>query len=109
MNLEEKCYWDETVEFINNLSIDESFKPIELKRYVYGNEDIKSTVGSYINFLEQVKYIERISKGNYIRVKFIPETLTTTKVYNFLYNNPLKNRIDKLEQIKNKLKNKFDN
>jgi len=103
MDLIEKCYWNETVEFINNLSQDEFFRPIELKKHVYGDEDIKSTVGSYINFLEQVKYISRISKGKYIRVKLIPETLTTTKVYNFLYNNPLKSRMDKLEQIKNKL------
>jgi len=103
MNLEEKCYWNKTVEFINELKKDEHFKPIELKRYVYGEEDIKSTVGSYINFLEQVKYIERISKGKYIRKKVIPETLTTTKVYNYLYNNPLKERMDKLEQIKNNL------
>jgi hypothetical protein len=103
MNLDEKCYWNKTVEFINNLSKDEYFKPIELKRYVYGDDDIKSTVGSYINFLEQTKYIERISKGKYIRKKIIPDTLTTTKVYNFLYNNPLKERMDKLEQIKNNL------
>jgi hypothetical protein len=103
MNLDEKCYWNKTVEFINNLSKDEYFKPIELKRHVYGDDDIKSTVGSYINFLEQTKYIERISKGKYIRKKIIPDTLTTTKVYNFLYNNPLKERMDKLEQIKNNL------
>jgi hypothetical protein len=103
MDLIEKCYWNETVEFINNLSQDEFFRPIELKKHVYGDEDIKSTVGSYINFLKQVKYISRISKGKYIRVRLIPETLTTTKVYNFLYNNPLKSRMDKLEQIKNKL------
>jgi len=103
MDSDEKCYWNETVEFINNLSQDEFFRPIELKRHVYGEEDIKSTVGSYINFLEQVKYITKISKGKYVRAKMIPETLTTTKVYNYLYNNPLKDRMDKLEQIKNNL------
>jgi len=106
MNSEEKCYWNKTVEFINALSKDEHFKPIELKRHVYEDDDIKSTVGSYINFLEQVKYIERISKGKYIRKKIIPDTLTTTKVYNYLYNNPLKERMDKLEQIKNNLDTK---
>lgn len=103
MSIEEPCYWERTVDFINNLDKNENFKPIELKRFVYGENDIKSTVGSYINFLEQTKYIERISKGKYIRKKIIPDTLTTTKIYNYLYNNPLKERMDKLEQIRNNL------
>lgn len=103
MSIEEPCYWERTLFFINNLSNNEEFKPIELKRFVYGDGDIKSTVGSYINFLEQVKYIERVSKGKYIRKKIIPDSLTTTKIYNYLYNNPLKDRLDKLEQIKNNL------
>ena len=105
MNLDEKCYWNKTVEYINQLPKDKFFRPIELKRFVYGEEDIKSTVGSYINFLQQTKFIEKISKGKYIRIKDIPNTLTTTKVYNYLYRNPLKERLDKLEQIKNNLEN----
>jgi hypothetical protein len=105
MNLDEKCYWNKTVEYINQLPKDKFFRPIELKRFVYGEEDIKSTVGSYINFLQQTKFIEKISKGKYIRIKDIPDTLTTTKVYNYLYNNPLKERLDKLDQIKNNLEN----
>jgi len=105
MNLDEKCYWVKTVEFINQLPKDKFFRPIELKRYVYGEEDIRSTVGSYIGFLEQTKFIKRISKGKYIRIKDIPETLTTTKVYNYLYKNPLKERQDKIDQIRNNLIN----
>ena len=105
MGLDEKCYWLKTVEYINQLSKDEFFRPIELKKHVFGEEDIKSTVGSYIVFLEQTKFIERISKGKYIRIKEIPETLTTTKVYNYLYKNPLKVRQDKIDQIKNNLEN----
>ena len=105
MELDDKCYWKKTVEFINNLDVNESFRPIELKRYVYGDDDIKSTVGSYINSLMQIKYIKRTSNGTYIRLKTISENLTTTKVYNYLYNNPLKERQDKLDQIKNNLEN----
>ncbi len=109
MNSIEKCYWEKTVEYINQLPKDKFFRPIELKRYVYGDEDISSTVGSYIKFLHQTKFIERISKGKYIRIKEIPQTLTTTKLYNYLYKNPLKDRLDKLEQIKNNLDNNINN
>jgi hypothetical protein len=107
MDIDEKNYWLKTIKFINNLSSNENFKPIELKKYVHEDGYITSTVGSYITFLEQSKFIERTSKGIYIKIKNIPETLTTTKIINYLYNNPLKNRQDKLEQIKNKLENKL--
>lgn len=105
MIINDKCYWDKTVEFINNLSDNESFRPLELKKHVYLDNEKSSTVGTYITFLEQTNFIERISKGHYIRIKDIPLTLTTTKVYNYLHNNPLKERKDKIEQIQNKLKN----
>ena len=106
MSLDNKCYWVKTVEYINQLPKDDFFRPIELKKHVYGEEDIRSTVGSYINFLEQTKFIERISTGKYIKIKDIPNNLTTTKVYNYLYKNPLRDRQDKLEQLKNNLENK---
>jgi len=102
MNLDESCYWEKTVKFVNNLD-DKEFRPIELKKYVYGEENINSTVGSYIFFLTETKYIKRISQGIYIKLKNIPSTLTSTKLYNYLYKNPLKERSDKLEHIKNKL------
>ena len=105
MKTTETRYWEKTVEYINNLSNDVFFKPIEVKKYVYGNNEIKSTVGSYIIFLEQTKYIKRISTGKYIKLKDIPETLTTTKIYNYLYNNPLKKRQDKIIQIQKNIEN----
>lgn len=103
MGNDEKCLWVKTVEYINDMVDGEYFKPIELKRSVYGERKINSTVGSYIIFLLKANYLERISKGKYIRIKIIPLTLSTTKVYNYLYNNPLKDRYDKIEEIKNRI------
>lgn len=105
MGIDENCFWGKTVQFINDLDKDESFRPKDLKKYVYEGKSSSSTVGTYISFLNQTNYIERISKGEYIRVKNIPNTLTTTKIYKYLFDNPLKDRQDKIEQIKKNLNN----
>lgn len=97
-------YWERTIYFINNLSKDEVFRPIELKRYVYDNKNLSSS-SSYINYLNKAGFIEKVSFGKYIRIKLIPESLTTTKIINYLYNDPLKERNDLLEKIRNNLEN----
>ena len=99
-------YWVDTVNFINNIPSGKTFKLIDVKKHVYKEKNMRSSVGSYINFLNQAHYIKKYSHGKYIRIKDIPESLTTTKIINFLYHNPLKERLDKIEQIRKKLNEK---
>lgn len=102
--MDETKYWEKTVNFINGLDDEHIFSPKELKSNVYISlNNSSSSVGCYINFLRQANYIERISKGKYKRIKKIPGTLTTTKLYNFLYKNPLRDRLNKLKQLKDNM------
>jgi len=75
-----KTIWQAMKDFINNLEIGETFTRQKIIKHVYKTHLDQSTIDTYNNQLKTLGIIEKPYRGRYIKLKRIPETLTTKKL-----------------------------
>jgi len=76
----DKSIWDSLKAFINILKINKEFTRQQLIKYIYITHMDQSTVDTYNNQLITLGVIKKISRGRYIKIKRIPQTLSTKKL-----------------------------
>lgn len=78
----DKTIWQALKDFINDLKIDEEFTRKKVIDYIYLSDVYYSevTIDSYGNQLTYIGILKWSKSGTYIKLKNIPEKLTTSKL-----------------------------
>ena len=94
--MEYKSDWRLTLEYINK-QVD-IFTPLDIRSSI----NDCGTINTYINYLRQYEYIERVGHGKYIKVKDIPTNITINSLKSIIYH-PMFQRAKKIRNIKNRI------
>ena len=89
--------WDDVKKFVND---NEFFTKAQVRK----NMKCGNTESSYINYMMQAGFINRIGRGKYQRVVKVPESISSSKILTIAYSPEGKNFVKKLIR-KQKLEN----